>query len=67
MEIGCGKEGGGGGGGGGWVLAEKERKALVATRFVTTADFVTNEVVTNREGIVTFVFTWIPVHMILCV
>ena len=52
----------GGGGGGGWVLAEKERKSLVAARFVTTADFVTtpdfvtNEVVANRVGTVPFGF-----------
>ena len=61
-------EGGGTWGEGGGVLAEKERKSLVAARFVTTADFVTtahfvttadfvtNEVVTNRAGTVPFWF-----------
>ena len=31
--------------------------ALVAARFVTTAHFVTNEVVTNRAGIALFFFS----------
>ena len=39
----------------------------VAARFVTTARFVTKEVVTNRAGIVPFFLTWISVHVILCV
>ena len=41
-------------------------KSPVAARFVTTARFVTNEVVTNRAGIAPFV-TWISVHRIVCV
>ena len=36
-------------------------------RFVTTARFVTNEVVTNRASIASFFLTWISVHVILYV